>query len=41
MFRTVEDGTPIDFVLQNAIAADGATAAVQRAARARPSAGND
>jgi hypothetical protein len=38
MFRTVEDGTPIDFVLQNATAADATdgVAAASRFAQARP-----
>ncbi|HXP72736.1 MAG TPA: DUF6134 family protein [Stellaceae bacterium] len=42
MFRTVEDGTPIDFVLQNATAAASTTtvAALRRSALARPENGD-
>jgi CheY-like chemotaxis protein len=43
MFRTVEDGTAIDFVLRNATAAAGAItgAAVKRVALARPETGDE
>jgi hypothetical protein len=42
MFRTMENGTPIDFVLQNATAAAGATtvAALKRSAVAKPENGD-
>jgi hypothetical protein len=41
-FRTVEDGTPIDFVLRNATAADGVLpTAAQRSARAQPGTGDN
>jgi len=42
MFRTVEDGTPIDFVLQNATAAAGTTtvAALRRSAITHPENGD-
>jgi hypothetical protein len=42
MFRTVENGTPIDFVLQNATAAAGTAtvAALKRSALARPENGD-
>jgi len=42
MFRTVENGTPIDFVLQNAAAAGATTvAALKRSALARPEGDDD